>query len=68
MGQNGFAYRPWKVYRRSGGWRGSGARMPLAVGAASKVLVAFANPSLQEEILSEPQWPENVDPSHTGNN
>ncbi|MGF7086600.1 DNA-binding IclR family transcriptional regulator [Kroppenstedtia sanguinis] len=39
-----------------------GARMPLAVGAASKVLVAFANPSLQEEILSDPQWPENVDP------
>lgn len=39
-----------------------GARMPLAVGAAGKVLVAFAAPSIRDGILSDPQWPENVDP------
>jgi IclR family transcriptional regulator, KDG regulon repressor len=39
-----------------------GARMPLAVGAAGKVLVAFAEPSIRDGILSDPQWPENVDP------
>lgn len=38
-----------------------GARMPLAVGAAGKVLVAFAEPLEQAKILSHPRWPDNVD-------
>ncbi|WP_390620989.1 IclR family transcriptional regulator [Brevibacillus massiliensis] len=38
-----------------------GARMPLAVGASSKVLVAYSDPATQEQILSDPAWPEYVD-------
>ncbi|MGG1517611.1 IclR family transcriptional regulator [Paenibacillus oryzisoli] len=34
-----------------------GARMPLYVGASSKVLVAFAEPALQERLLASPDWP-----------
>ncbi|MGE5702644.1 MAG: IclR family transcriptional regulator [Clostridia bacterium] len=37
-----------------------GVRMPLAVGASSKVLVAYADASVQEEILQDPNWPEAV--------
>ncbi|OYD07411.1 IclR family transcriptional regulator [Paludifilum halophilum] len=38
-----------------------GARMPLAVGASSKVLVAFATPAEQRAILADPSWPSSVD-------
>ncbi|WP_091836224.1 IclR family transcriptional regulator [Marininema halotolerans] len=38
-----------------------GSRMPLAVGASSKVLAAFAPPSEQALILGDPTWPESVD-------
>lgn len=38
-----------------------GARMPLAVGASSKVLTAFAEPSEQALILGDPAWPQAVD-------
>ncbi|MDR6226022.1 IclR family transcriptional regulator [Desmospora profundinema] len=38
-----------------------GARMPLAVGASSKVLAAFSEPSEQALILGDPGWPETVD-------
>jgi len=38
-----------------------GARMPLAVGASSKVLVAYAEPGLLEELLNDEDWPEYVD-------
>ena len=33
-----------------------GVRLPLAVGASSKVLVAFAEPSMNEFILKDPAW------------
>ncbi|MDA8354642.1 MAG: IclR family transcriptional regulator [Firmicutes bacterium] len=38
-----------------------GARMPLAVGAAGKVLASFSSPVVLDRILSDPEWPENVD-------
>ena len=38
-----------------------GVRLPLSVGASSKVLVAFAPPADQEEPLNAPDWPESVD-------
>lgn len=38
-----------------------GARMPLSVGASSKVLVAYAEPELLEELLNDPDWPSNID-------
>lgn len=38
-----------------------GVRLPLSVGASSKVLVAFAPPADQEELLNAPDWPESVD-------
>ncbi|MGG3284249.1 IclR family transcriptional regulator [Paenibacillus solani] len=40
-----------------------GVRLPLSVGASSKVLVAYAPPADQEELLSAPDWPESVDRS-----
>ncbi|PTX60321.1 IclR family transcriptional regulator [Melghirimyces profundicolus] len=40
-----------------------GARMPLSVGAAGKVLAAFAEPAVRAQILADPDWPENVDKS-----
>lgn len=40
-----------------------GVRLPLYVGASSKVLVAYAPPSDQEELLNSPDWPESVDRS-----
>jgi len=38
-----------------------GARMPLAVGASSKVLVAYTDHSFLQELLNDPSWPETVD-------
>lgn len=38
-----------------------GARMPLSVGASSKVLVAYAEPELLEELLNDPDWPSYID-------
>lgn len=37
-----------------------GARLPLYVGASSKVLVAYAKPEVQEMILSDSAWPESI--------
>ncbi|WP_223067020.1 IclR family transcriptional regulator [Paenibacillus caui] len=38
-----------------------GARLPLYVGASSKVLVAFADEEFREALLSSPDWPPAVD-------
>lgn len=38
-----------------------GARMPLAVGASSKVLVAYEDEATREAILQDPNWPESID-------
>ncbi|MCI3920599.1 IclR family transcriptional regulator [Paenibacillus sp. TRM 82003] len=38
-----------------------GARLPLYVGASSKVLLAFAEPAVRDAILSAPDWPASVD-------
>jgi DNA-binding IclR family transcriptional regulator len=38
-----------------------GARLPLSVGASSKVLVAYEEPEVVEMILRDPEWPDNVD-------
>ncbi|WP_106768938.1 IclR family transcriptional regulator [Paenibacillus faecalis] len=38
-----------------------GTRLPLSVGASSKVLVAYASASDQEELLNKPDWPDAVD-------
>ncbi len=38
-----------------------GVRLPLAVGASSKVLVAFAEPAVKDMILQDPAWPEAID-------
>ncbi|HZG13696.1 MAG TPA: IclR family transcriptional regulator [Candidatus Bathyarchaeia archaeon] len=38
-----------------------GARMPLAVGASSKVLMAYTDHSFLQELLNDPSWPETVD-------
>ncbi|UFJ39345.1 IclR family transcriptional regulator [Brevibacillus humidisoli] len=40
-----------------------GARMPLAVGASSKVLVAYADEATRADILHDPDWPDTVDKS-----
>lgn len=40
-----------------------GARMSLAVGASSKVLMAFASPSFVEKVIQSPHWPDDVDPA-----
>lgn len=37
-----------------------GARMPLTVGASSKVLVAYAEPYVASEVLNDPNWPDFV--------
>jgi IclR family KDG regulon transcriptional repressor len=37
-----------------------GARMPLSVGASSKVLVAYSEESLLAEVMEKADWPENV--------
>jgi len=38
-----------------------GARMPLYVGASSKILVAFAEPEAQEALFRSPSWPTGLD-------
>jgi len=38
-----------------------GARMPLTVGASSKVLVAYAEPEVRQAVLQDPLWPESID-------
>ncbi|QRG66190.1 IclR family transcriptional regulator [Brevibacillus choshinensis] len=37
-----------------------GARMPLTVGASSKVLVAYADESVAQALLQDPDWPDFV--------
>ncbi|GCL73894.1 IclR family transcriptional regulator [Paenibacillus naphthalenovorans] len=37
-----------------------GARLPLYVGASSKILVAFAAPAEQQALLHDPAWPKTV--------
>ncbi|GIO13403.1 IclR family transcriptional regulator [Cohnella xylanilytica] len=38
-----------------------GARLPLTVGASSKVLLAFEEPSVRDALLSDPSWPAFLD-------
>ena len=38
-----------------------GARLPLYVGASSKVLLAYADPAVRAEVLSDPSWPASLD-------
>ncbi|REE90539.1 IclR family transcriptional regulator [Paenibacillus taihuensis] len=38
-----------------------GVRLPLYVGASSKVLIAFEEPAKREELLEDPSWPANFD-------
>jgi IclR family KDG regulon transcriptional repressor len=40
-----------------------GARMPLYVGASSKILVAFAEPEVQEALMADPAWPAGLERS-----
>ncbi|QAY67079.1 IclR family transcriptional regulator [Paenibacillus protaetiae] len=40
-----------------------GARLPLYAGASSKVLIAFAAPDVQEQILNQKEWQTFVDNS-----
>jgi DNA-binding IclR family transcriptional regulator len=38
-----------------------GARLPLSVGASSKVLLAFADASVREIVKADPAWPAHLD-------
>ncbi|NBD27583.1 IclR family transcriptional regulator [Paenibacillus glycinis] len=38
-----------------------GARLPLYVGASSKVLIAFEEPDKREELLQDASWPDSFD-------
>lgn len=38
-----------------------GVRLPLSVGASSKVLVAYDSSNVIDEVLADPQWPEGID-------
>ncbi|WEK53647.1 MAG: IclR family transcriptional regulator [Candidatus Cohnella colombiensis] len=38
-----------------------GARLPLFVGASSKILLAFAEPSVRNSVFSDPAWPATLD-------
>lgn len=38
-----------------------GARMPLYVGASSKVLIAFDEPGAQQVVIDDPHWPSTID-------
>lgn len=38
-----------------------GARMPLSVGASSKILVAYDDAQLLEDLLADPNWPASID-------
>ncbi|MBB6673299.1 IclR family transcriptional regulator [Cohnella nanjingensis] len=43
-----------------------GVRLPLSVGASSKVLLAFAEPGVREALLADPSWPAGLQgPSYT---
>lgn len=41
-----------------------GARLPLYVGASSKVLIAFEEPDKREELLHDASWPAAFDTKH----
>lgn len=41
-----------------------GSRMPLSVGASSKILVAYDAPELLEELLNDPEWPTGINKQH----
>ncbi|TBL71167.1 IclR family transcriptional regulator [Paenibacillus thalictri] len=38
-----------------------GARLPLYVGASSKILVAFAGDEVQQQLLADSSWPQGLD-------
>lgn len=38
-----------------------GARLPLTVGASSKVLLAFADSDVRSEVMDDPSWPDALD-------
>lgn len=38
-----------------------GVRLPLYAGASSKVLIAYADPIVQDSILTAPSWPSSID-------
>ncbi|WP_202081328.1 IclR family transcriptional regulator [Caldalkalibacillus salinus] len=38
-----------------------GVRLPLSVGASSKILVAYADPDTQQMILNDEEWPRSID-------
>lgn len=38
-----------------------GARLPLYVGASSKVLIAFANAEILEKLIKDPAWPVSIE-------
>ncbi|WP_239617849.1 IclR family transcriptional regulator [Cohnella mopanensis] len=38
-----------------------GARLPLSVGASSKVLLAFADPGIRGLVMADPAWPAQLD-------
>jgi IclR family transcriptional regulator, KDG regulon repressor len=38
-----------------------GARLPLSVGASSKVLLAFADPAVRAAAMADPAWPPTLD-------
>lgn len=40
-----------------------GVRLPLHVGASSKVLVAFADRGVRQSLLEDPAWPDNIERS-----
>lgn len=40
-----------------------GVRLPLSVGASSKVLMAFATDEDREELMNGPEWPVFIDPA-----
>ncbi|QJD84800.1 IclR family transcriptional regulator [Cohnella herbarum] len=43
-----------------------GARLPLSVGASSKVLLAFAEPGIRGIVMADPSWPVQLDRSAFG--
>jgi len=43
-----------------------GARLPLSVGASSKVLLAFAEPGVRGIVMADPAWPTLLDPDAFG--
>lgn len=38
-----------------------GVRLPLSVGASSKVLLAFVDDSIRQAVMSDPMWPKAID-------